>query len=173
MSRSGDAEHERSTAVRVGCRELALACVMVSVVTGLLGWVAVSAPWVRRRPSVCRSNLHMLSMSLQMYAEDHGDRLPPAGSWQDAIFPDYIDTADILKCPDDDRDHECSYAMSRSLSAARLDDIPEPPATPLLWDAEYPTEVPSFRHDGHLNAVHADGRAARMSRSEFEVATQP
>ena len=106
----------------------------------------------------CPRNLHQITMALRIYADDHDDRLPPASSWQDAIFPDYIDSADMLKCPYDDGDHECSYAMSRSLSAARLEDIPDPSLTPLLWDADQ-TGRWAPRHDGGGYASFVDGHA--------------
>ena len=170
MSDGGAAEHGRRTAVRVGCRELALACVIVAVVTGLLGWVAVSAPWARRRPpDRCRLNLHQLSMALRMYAQDTGGRYPPRDDWSGHIRPwFYDDTA--FHCPKAPND-PVGYALSRDAAGRERESVPA--ETLILWDAEFPGGAPAFRHDGHLNAVHADGRTARLSRSEFEAATKP
>lgn len=60
----------------------------------------------------CRSNLKMISLAIQMYADDNSGFFPPSEKWCDSINS-YLgdDTNIILRCPAI-RDDICHYAIN-------------------------------------------------------------
>jgi prepilin-type N-terminal cleavage/methylation domain-containing protein len=56
----------------------------------------------------CANNLRQISVALHLYALDHGGEFPPDGgpgsSWGNHLYPDYLDSEEVLDCPAH-RDH--------------------------------------------------------------------
>lgn len=67
-----------------------------------------------------RNNLGKLQRAMQEYAEEHGQRLPPADRWVDEIEPYLLDRS-ALKCPAQP-DLEYGYAMNAAASGADTTD---------------------------------------------------
>lgn len=115
----------------------------------------------KSRPAACLSNLHQLGLALQMYAEDHDGHLPLVRNWPRAIYPGYVDSEGLFRCPSDRSKSKCSYAMPWSLSGAKLSDLPDAESQPLLYDAT-PDGAFAKRHNGGGNVGFADGHAKWM-----------
>ncbi len=111
----------------------------------------------KSRQTSCLSNVKQLGLAFIMYAGDHSDYLPPAERWQEATLP-YVRNAEIYKCPTDESGSKCSYAMPRSLSGAKLSDIPDAEKQPLVYDAT-PDGAFAKRHNEGGNVCFADGHA--------------
>ena len=83
--------------------------------------------WERERDSnrttTCLSNVTDLAVAALKYANDHGERLPPARDWCDRLRA-YLKDPQAFVCPAT-RNQRCSYAFNANLSGVRLADIPE------------------------------------------------
>ena len=86
--------------------------VVIAIIVVLMAILFPVFSTVRRkaRATKCRSNMHMLAMALKQYKTDH-EKYPGRPSYDTSdgryhggfstLFPDYIDSTDILICPDD------------------------------------------------------------------------
>jgi prepilin-type processing-associated H-X9-DG protein len=121
----------------------------------------------------CQKNLHQDTLEIGMYAVDHDNFLPPAGTWPEAIFP-YTKNTDELCCPDDPDfslkappGNASSFSMNRYLGGAPLSSAG---SLPLLFDGDAlrgDKTTAAFRHAGGLNVSYADGHAQWLSRQAF------
>jgi prepilin-type processing-associated H-X9-DG protein len=129
------------------------------VVAAILFPVQSRIPHAREksRQTACLSNVKQLVLAFQMYAGDHGDRLPLADSWVSAVWP-YAKNRGLFVCPTDRKGSTLSYAMPWSMSEAKLGDIPEPERTPIVYDADGSGAF-APRHNGGGNVGFADGHA--------------
>ena len=74
----------------------------------------------KARRTGCASNLRQIGLAMHLYASDNDERFPASsGTATDlgALFPNYVDTAEIFKCPSDGHVttpsttvDQCSYA---------------------------------------------------------------
>ena len=69
------------------------------------------------------SQLKQIALAARIYANDHGDRLPPANTWCDAM-KDLIDNDKILKSPNDPSPGRCSYAYNSKVAGKRVEEVP-------------------------------------------------
>lgn len=113
-----------------------------------------------------RNNLGTLQRAMQEYAEEHGQRLPPADRWVDEIEPYLLDRS-ALKCPAQP-DLEYGYAMN--VEAGGADTTDRGALRDLLLLFEWPgaernaTAMPEelivaqpLRPDGSIACATADG----------------
>ena len=117
----------------------------------------------------CLSNLKNITLAAQMWASDHGGRLPNAATWADD-FKSYLpDRPDVLKCAGDQSGARCSYAMNAALSGKVLEDIANPESVVLFYETAHPGSNPSggpedvvtpARHNGGSNYGFAKGTAS-------------
>jgi prepilin-type processing-associated H-X9-DG protein len=131
---------------------------------------AVALPAFQRsresaRKAVCLSNMKNLSLAMQMFLADNNDRFPDADRWV-AALEDYVRNADVLKCPSDESDAVCSYAMNSALSGASMADVFDPVFTIVFFETRHPGDNPvggiedvvaPGRHNGGNSYGFADG----------------
>lgn len=125
-------EHRRG--MRVTLVELLVSGAIIAVFGAIL-FPCFSVVRRKARETQCASNLAQLASALKSYARDHDGHLPLADSWESALYPDYVDTEKLFRCPNDDPESKHSYAMPQSLSGAKISDIPDRAKQPLLYDA--------------------------------------
>jgi hypothetical protein len=113
-----------------------------------------------------RSNLAKLQQTMQEYAQEHDQRLPPADRWVDEIEPYLLDRS-ALKCPAAP-DLEYGYAMNAEASEADITDRGALRDMPLLFEwpsgernaIALPEELAvaeSLRPDGSIACASGDG----------------
>ena len=140
--------------------ELLVVVAVVAIMAGIL-FPTAFRPREKFRLARCCDNLKHLSLGLLMYAADHDECFPPADGWAGAVMP-YVREPDAFACPGDDsrrfRHGGGPYAMSLRLSAVGLQEVRDPAAQPLLWDAAADGQI-ARRHGGGLALGYADGHA--------------
>jgi hypothetical protein len=118
------------------------------------------------------NRLRRLQQACEEYAQEHGNRYPPAATWMDALDP-YVLDPEAFKCPAGP-DAQCGYAMNAALSEQPL---------PQDWNArrglllffEWPGEqrnacalpeelarLKSCRPDGTIAAMDATGNTRTL-----------
>jgi len=147
-----------SSRPRVGC---AVGWITAAAVLGGLLWPVFRHRQSAKDPS-CQSNLKQLSTALQMYAQDHNDRLPPAHSWNEATLT-YTKKAQTLVDPDRARPAS-GYAFNLLLHTRSDMEITAPAEAPALFDStqERPNAADRLQtfarvHGGGGNIAYADG----------------
>ncbi len=111
----------------------------------------------KARQTSCLSNLKQLALGMQMFAQEHNNRLPSALTWKREITP-YVKNEQLFRCPTDESDQACSYAMNYELSEADLNTLASPEEQILLYEADE-SGAPARRHNEGLNIAFADGHA--------------
>ncbi|MCW3097337.1 MAG: prepilin-type N-terminal cleavage/methylation domain [Chthonomonadaceae bacterium] len=87
--------------------ELLIVISILTILAGLL-FPVFAAARERARQTTCFSNERQIGAALLMYAQDYDEQLPsgtlgwPGNGWAGQIFP-FVKSADIYKCPDDDK----------------------------------------------------------------------
>jgi len=122
--------------------------------------------------ATCLSSIKEVALVLQLYAQDHDGRLPPAGRWCSGVMP-YVHYAGILVCPEAPR-LRSGYAFNRALSGCSVDKIPHPHTTVLLYESDLgwngaggpETLVKTPRHRGKDVFAFADGSARSLRRDQ-------
>jgi prepilin-type processing-associated H-X9-DG protein len=118
--------------------------------------------------AVCLSNMKQVSLAMQMYLADNEDGFPPADQWV-AALSDYRKNEEVLKCPDDESDAACSYAMNAALDGKSMTSIRDPVSVVVFFETANPGDNPvgdvsdvvsDGRHDGGANYGFADGHAS-------------
>jgi type II secretory pathway pseudopilin PulG len=131
---------------------------------GIILWG--SGAQARAREAACQSNLHQIALGLQLYADDHGGRLPPDGSEPVLALQPYLKNWQLMRCVDD-RDPEmvehdgAKDAVSYFVRSG-------------LWSDDLPSTIvagdTAARHRGRWNAACLDGRTCRLPASELPEA---
>ncbi len=146
-------------------------CIVPSIILPIFFQAGVSV-----QQQQCIGNLKRLAAAHLIYATDYNDRLPPAGSWMDALAqyePDELAYA----CPVQRRVEPQSfgYGFNRELSGAEVGKLSQPDQTPLAFDSSDVRRnasgglelLPSpgrHRNGRENNVVYADGRTAPLPR---------
>jgi len=129
----------------------------------LLAAIAVVVPTIQSardgrhgRASSCRSNLLMLSTAMAEYVRQW-DATPPLATWESALYPDYIDGPEHIKCPQDRTDHLWSYGMNPEFAGITAEAYGQPELAdePLFFDGR--GSVVIERHSGCANYVYPTG----------------
>ena len=128
--------------------------------------------------AVCLSNVKNLSLAMQMFLADHNDTFPQADRWVEELM-EYLPDESVLKCPQDESDAMCSYAMNEALSGTRLTEVQDPANLVVFFETAHPGDNPVGgpedivsppRHHGGNHYAFADGRAASSDEvPNFEV----
>lgn len=83
--------------------ELLVVIAIIAILAALLS-PSLAAAKAKAKRVKCANNLRQLQLSVQMYADDHEDRLPPRDSrganWHVSLRP-YYQTPELLVCPTD------------------------------------------------------------------------
>ena len=108
----------------------------------------------KAQATACLSNVRQLTMALQMYATEHGEKLPNAESWEEDSS-EYLFNEEILTCPTTGK----HYVFNRKLSGVDLRDIRKPAEVPLLWEPSLHAGGLVGPHGGQFNVCYVDGHA--------------
>lgn len=119
------------------------------------------------RRKVCRGHLHMLSLALQMYANDFDGSVPPPDGNLPRQILTYVDDPQWFLCPSDDASRPAlrrirsgevmsltSYTYHPPMSC-RLDSEPDPAGFPFMWDTNGGVVTGAHRKGG--NVLYLDG----------------
>jgi prepilin-type processing-associated H-X9-DG protein len=123
----------RKPGQKSGCWSLGCAGLALLFVPACFGPV-FDAAREKAYTASCQSNLKQLALELLMYAQDYGERLPPAGRWCDAVYL-YVKNPDLFRCPEDRRGVAYSYALNANLGGRKLETIRDPAEVILLFDS--------------------------------------
>jgi prepilin-type processing-associated H-X9-DG protein len=140
-------------------------------VTILTGLMSRSCPPLRRpRRVVCLTNLKILGLGMNIYAEEHGGAYPPADKWCDLLVP-FISlngSEGAFTCPKAG-EGRCHYAMN-----ARADTQSAPDVVLLFestggWNQSGGSEMLTTRHlDGKgCNVLFVDGHVEFIKTEEI------
>jgi prepilin-type processing-associated H-X9-DG protein len=118
------------------------------------------------RKTQCLANIKNLAVAMNMYLADY-DRFPKADRWVEALA-EYGVTERSLKCPDDDSDAKCSYAMNWGFSGKPASAIKDAANQVIFYETANPGDTPRGgktdvasppRHLGGNNFGFVDGHA--------------
>lgn len=143
---------------------------------------AISGAKERGRATACLSNLRQIGLAIQMYAQDHDNRMPvmrdraagptntndPPGP--EVALKTYLGNAKLLRCPSDQKEvfetTGSSYAWNNLLNGQPADkfnvlNIPfDPHQMPLMFDKE---AFHAARGEGKgVNYLYADGHIKNL-----------
>jgi len=134
----------------------------------------------RARTASCISNLRQIGLALDMYASDHGDRLPHEDAnkgqvpWPLAIQPHLGDSREVLYCPSVAKSHPGrpesyrfnSYLEREGEQHQHLAELRSPSRTVVVFDASTGQgkisykgrweDVTKSRHNGMANLLFVD-----------------
>lgn len=141
------------------------------------------------RAAACLSNLHQIGLALQLYTQDHGNRLPVMGNaslssnglpvrpelpTMDQVLSNYLGSVKVLRCPSDTKQLferlGSSYWWNLLVNGQPADQIRlltldlSPHQVPLVMDAE-----PFHRARGPgkgVNFLYADGHINKLLELE-------
>jgi prepilin-type processing-associated H-X9-DG protein len=148
--------------VGLGCLALFIIPIMAAILFPVFSQAREKA-----RAATCMSHLKQISAAMQMYAQDHDQRLPRRENWCDAVMP-YLRSPqggrprDLLRCPSL-RDAPGGYAYNAWLSASSLDRIATPAKTIAViegfgdWNLAGGPDVTAARHNKGAYTAFADG----------------
>jgi hypothetical protein len=79
------------------------------------------------------NQMKQIALAARLYANDHGDKLPPADTWCDTLKGE-LGNSQVLKAPSDGGPGACSYAYNAKLSG--MDEGKVNPQTVMFFEAE-------------------------------------
>jgi prepilin-type processing-associated H-X9-DG protein len=148
--------------VGLGCLALFIIPIMAAILLPVFSQAREKA-----RATTCMSHVKQISAAMQMYAQDHDQRLPRWENWCDAVTP-YLRSPqgelprDLFRCPSL-RDAPGGYAYNSWLGAAALDRIPTPAKTVAVfdgtggWNLAGGPDVTARRHNKGAYTAFVDG----------------
>ena len=86
------------------------------------------------RAAMCVSNLSNIAIGLKIYAEDHAGLLPPREDDLGPLYPRYLATSQIFRCPSKS-DTVCSYIYNIYLNNRADAEIAQPAQTVTIADS--------------------------------------
>jgi hypothetical protein len=138
----------------------------------------------------CRQVARGLALAALLYSEEHGDRLPPADHWEEALRP-YLGGAPVT-VPPLTGGHGRRYAMNRAVAGRRLKDLDMQAFSVILFfestsnapdtadefatliPREDPSQLVLAYVDGHVEDYYpAIARDAVIQRSRDALKTSP
>jgi len=132
--------------------------VLLEVTAGGAGDVQARARRAAER-ALCLANLRQAGVALFMYASDHEERLPAAGSWREALAK-YISNQAILTCPITGT----QYVFNKVLGGVNREAIQGPAGTPMLWEPAIDAEGLVGPHEGQFGVCYADGHVQMVDK---------
>jgi prepilin-type N-terminal cleavage/methylation domain-containing protein len=130
---AGDGSRRKRRTGRLGFTviELLVVIAMIAVLAGLMLPALAGARESTRR-AACSSNLHQLSIALNLYAQAHRDWFPveeicgnPQSAVKAALFPHYVRTREVFYCPSADRVEQLAQSTDRRLGGPGGDSVIE------------------------------------------------
>lgn len=126
----------------------------------------------------CVNNMKQLALAVKIYALDHNDQFPPAGTWCDAIQGNVgspqnrRSAAKIFQCPADPG-LRCAFAFNANLDGKKEGEID--PETVLLFESDVgwngsggAGELKPHRHSYRsVTVAFADGSVRQIPRSQL------
>ncbi|HMJ88626.1 MAG TPA: prepilin-type N-terminal cleavage/methylation domain-containing protein [Candidatus Acidoferrum sp.] len=181
--RGGRAEESRA-AKAFTLIELLVVIAVITILAALL-LPMVSKSKERGRSTACLSNLRQIGISLQLYVQDHDNKLPimydalistnatpPTNSFAtiDQVLSNYLGSARILRCPSDRKDlfieTKSSYSWNYLINGQDADRLSmmgtdyDPHQIPLVFDKEdFHARVGPGRG---VNFLYADGHIKNL-----------
>lgn len=144
----------------------------IPILAGLL-LPALAKAKERAQTINCVNNVKQLALAARMYAVDHGDTLPYATNWCDAI-QNNIGSPKVFQCPTDP-DLRCAFAYNRNLDGKKDNEI-NPQAVMFFesragWNAAGGPELfASHKHSRTRIVVgFADGSVQQLPRSQLDT----
>lgn len=139
----------------------------LAIVVGIYGIHLFFRTSEAARRKVCRDNLQVIGISLQMYAQDYDGKLPPGGNSFALKMYRYIPEIRYLICPSDDlmqtrmrKKQQQQVRISYSYNpppGRHADALYDATGTPLVWDRL--GGIPAGAHEQGGNILYADGHA--------------
>jgi prepilin-type processing-associated H-X9-DG protein len=151
-----------------------LTCVIVAVILAALVPVfAIMAAIIfpvlaksreKARQAQCLSNMRYLSLACLQYASANDDTLPDVATWRQDV-QGYLPPNFTWDCPSSRRGQQ-SYEFSPAVSRMSLAAIPDPPNTPMIYEAD--DAGGTAPHNGGWNVAFADGHVKWLSASGLQ-----
>lgn len=139
---------------------------LVLVVLAILGSVmfpVFSKAREKARQPACANNQRQLMTAIQMWTQDHQERLPDADRWLDEVSVD----PGVLKCPSATR-LDVAYAYNSELSNRYLGDFSDAAGTIATFDAK--DGQPAYRHGNKMIASYLDGHVDLVADPQHQQA---
>ncbi|MHB1000098.1 MAG: DUF4190 domain-containing protein [Armatimonadota bacterium] len=120
----------------------------------------------------CMANVKRVSLSMQMYASEWNDSLPPADGWNDKVRP-YVGNDSIFRCPSA-RSKMPAYAVNSKFASKKSVEIASPDKKVLIFETEPGRNkaggsemmLPAPRHADKYSIGFADGHAKSITDLE-------
>lgn len=88
-----------------------------------------AAPVERRDLTTCLSNLKQVALAANIYATDYDNAMPPAGDWQERLYP-YSKTNAIFTCPTlKNQGQSEGYAYNSAVAGVLMTSLASPAST--------------------------------------------
>ena len=152
----------------VGGRGLAIAGIIISVVTLIIGlalgaliaggaWYGLTEAKGQAQQFQCLSNLKQLCIATINYSADQKGQLPPADTWPEVLKEGgYISDAGILTCPGKANAGR-TYAMNAKLGGMRIEQVHNQNQTVLFFECSPGAPPAGDRADLPPEPPHAGG----------------
>ncbi len=124
--------------------------VIVGILGAILFPVFVQAR-EKARTASCQSNLKQIALGMMMYAQDYGERCPPADKWTGQLDP-YLRNSQIFRCPSVAMGQPTApgpplgapptvtdYGYNAALSGLAMEKIKSPASTVLNFESNGPS----------------------------------
>ena len=139
---------------------------MVAMVVG--GVNVFSRAMHAARGATCRANLNQVSTALLMYCADYDERLPPAGTWSNNLYP-YTKNWAVFRCTERGA-LPGGFAFNEAVSRRKQKDLNHEALTPAIFESSLGVLNASDRlrsfvtpHGGFGYVIFANGQVQRLS----------
>lgn len=119
----------------------------------------------------CSRVISQLGLAVRQYASDHGDVLPPAGTWCDGVR-EYVPSMSVYLCPNAPAERRSSFALNVRVAGKNLEQV-HPQAVLLFestqgWNASGGAELAksSTANSGSLVVYFASGKVENVSAGQ-------
>lgn len=135
--------------------EVLVTIAIIAILAGILIPVLALAR-DKARQIFCLNNQRQLALKANIWAQEHEDSLPPAGSF----FTDIEAPRKILTCMNAGKDTFPAYTPNPAAAGRSLGDFPNPSDVWLTADGAGGTVTP--RHHGRAMASYVDSHVAAL-----------
>jgi prepilin-type N-terminal cleavage/methylation domain-containing protein/prepilin-type processing-associated H-X9-DG protein len=166
--------------------ELLVVIALIATLAGLL-LPAFGRAKESGRATVCLSNLHQIGVSLQLYTQDNGNRLPSMRDKSltttnelpspDLVLSNYLGNVRILQCPSDRQNlferTGSSYSWNSLLNGQDADHLSalgmrfDPHQIPLMFDKDGFHKARGLKKE--VNYLYADGHIKNLLAIEGTI----
>ncbi len=150
--------------------ELLVVIAIIAILAAILFPVFARAR-EKARQTTCTSNQRQIAASLQMYAQDHEEMLPPAATiWQDIK----IDPGALI-CPTLGKSTPNGYGYNAPINGAAIGSLGDPSTVVVVADSIGTNNIISYwgdidlRHSSQAIYAYADGHVAPDKTRKFSM----